>query len=698
MGNRGPKPIYTPEEREARDREQKADYRRNKSNVGRDISIPPNDIDWNRREACKYDLKLYLETYHAKDFGLSWSPDHLILIDAMQRAILEYLQQLIAYPRGSGKTSIMRRSVQWGTNYGHVVYSLLFGAESQKAKQHIDDIKRDYLQNDLLFQDFPELCHPIRESEGIGNRALYQTLRSVPTGLRWGETVIMPTIDESVERGNAGRVIGVGTITGSAARGPLVNGHRPDFALIDDPQTRRSAKSPGQIQERLDTINGDILGMAGPDKSISAVCTATVIYKGDLADKLLDHEENPEWNGVRVSMLKSFPSDMRLWESWNDIRKACLIDDRSLEPAHTFYKERRAEMDVGAVVYWDDRITPGFVSALESAMALYFRDPVAFASEYQNEPVDLYDSESAMPTIDELNKKRHKYPRGVAPPAATTLVSMIDVQGKLLYWYVMAFERNFTGYVLDYGTWPDQGREYFTLRDARNTFFRSTPGKTFHGALYIALNQCMDYLESKAWKTGDGNDLDINVGLVDGQFGDSTGTVYKVIQERGKFTPWMPSHGQGHSAKKRPFSDSLDPADLQSGPNWRIPNPMKTKRRQKHVVYETNFWKTFHAQHWSVALGDTGSFSFYEKQGRHQMPAEHFHGERCLEVEANGRRVVEWLELPTAPDNHFLDLGVGCCVAASIAGCSENALEEGRGRSKRTKLTRESLSKKVAYV
>jgi len=43
----------------------------------------------------------------------------------------------------------------------------------------------------------------------------------------------------------------------------------------------------------------------------------------------------------------------------------------------------------------------------------------------------------------------------------------IDVQGKLLFWLVAAFEEDFTGYLLDYGAYPDQRRAYFTLRDAR---------------------------------------------------------------------------------------------------------------------------------------------------------------------------------------------------------------------------------------
>ena len=63
----------------------------------------------------------------------------------------------------------------------------------------------------------------------------------------------------------------------------------------------------------------------------------------------------------------------------------------------------------------------------------------------------------------------------------------IDVQGTLLFWMLCGWEDDFTGYVIDYGTYPDQKRPYFTLRDARRTLAagaqghrawkaRSTPG------------------------------------------------------------------------------------------------------------------------------------------------------------------------------------------------------------------------------
>ena len=50
----------------------------------------------------------------------------------------------------------------------------------------------------------------------------------------------------------------------------------------------------------------------------------------------------------------------------------------------------------------------------------------------------------------------------------------VDVQASLLFFVVTAWEEDFTGYILDYGTFPDQRRQYFTLRDARHTLTAAT--------------------------------------------------------------------------------------------------------------------------------------------------------------------------------------------------------------------------------
>ena len=635
-------------------------HAREQTNLDREIGGIPDVKDWPRRKACRFDLRHHLETYNPLEFELAWSSSHLVLLDSLQRAVLEGLLQLIVFPRGSGKTSIARRCVEWATLHGHVKFPMLFGAEDSKAKQHLASIKADLLKNDLLFDDFPEICFPIRCTEGIANRANYQTCRGKPTEMKWGTSIIYPTVKESVERNNAGAIIGVGTITGSSARGPLINNTRPDFALIDDPQTRASAKSPQQCVDRGQIVSGDILAMAGPNKRIAAVMTGTVIYKGDLVEEFLNRADHPEWHGIRVSMLASLPDNVGKWDEWFDIYRRCLDEERETKPAHDFYKKHRAAMQKGAEHYWPERVTPGFVDCYDSAMALYYRDRNTFASEFQNDPLDTIDNEAGMPTIDELEKRIVNIKRRTTPDWSEQRTAFIDVQKKLLYQMGIAWKHDFSGAVVDYNSWPDQRRQYYSLKDAKKTIFQKKPGAGYEGALYSALNECMDEIENMA-------DMPLGRGLIDANYIESRDIVLRVCRERPGDL-WLPSFGIGHSATRRPFGERTRRPGDRIGLNWRMPGLGK-QYRQRQCQYETNYWKGFATERLRVAIADPGSLVVFAGKN-HRLLWEQLHAEYATLVEANGRGVLQWQLKPGNPDNHFFDCLVGNCVAASMLGCA----------------------------
>jgi hypothetical protein len=52
----------------------------------------------------------------------------------------------------------------------------------------------------------------------------------------------------------------------AAFRGMNIDDERPDFLVLDDPETRDSAKSLMQIEDRIDTIEKDIEGLEGQDR------------------------------------------------------------------------------------------------------------------------------------------------------------------------------------------------------------------------------------------------------------------------------------------------------------------------------------------------------------------------------------------------------------------------------------------------
>ena len=105
------------------------------------------------------------------------------------------------------------------------------------------------------------------------------------------------------------------------------------------------------------------------------------------------------------------------------------------------------------------------------------------------------------------------------------------------------------------------------------------------------------------------------------------------------------------------------------GYNWRIPN-IVGRRAVRHVVFDTNFWKSFVASRFLTSLGDKGCLSLWGRNPEtHMLFSEHMTAEYRVKTEGRGRRVEEWKMRPEAKDNHWWDGIVGNAVAASMVGC-----------------------------
>ena len=104
------------------------------------------------------------------------------------------------------------------------------------------------------------------------------------------------------------------------------------------------------------------------------------------------------------------------------------------------------------------------LSAIQHAMNLKFTDELAFQAEYQNEPMPDDVQEDTLLSVDEICRKLNGLPRGVVPLNCVRLTMFVDVQKPLLFFCICAWSDDFTGAVVDYGTWPDQKRLRFSWR------------------------------------------------------------------------------------------------------------------------------------------------------------------------------------------------------------------------------------------
>jgi len=668
-------------------KQREAERNQAKNRAGRDIGPPPPPEDPQRRASYERDFRGFCETYFPSAFCLPWSDDHLRIIAKIERAVLEGGLFAFAMPRGSGKTTLARAAGLWAILYGHREYVCIIGSAEDQAKAMLDAVKREMLANPHLLADFPEAIFPIVKLENNARKQIGQLSDGEPTYITWAsDKLVMPTIEGSPSSGSIITVAGLDSnIRGqqhTKMDGTIV---RPSLVVLDDPQTRQSAASLTQTKHRLSILNGDVLGLGGPGVKMAGFMTCTKIYHDDLAEQILDRERNPDWQGECTKMVYAFPSDEKKWDRYAQIRSESLRGDGDGSEATEFYRKNRKAMDKGAVVAWPSRHNADEISAIQHAMNLKLRDEEAFFAEYQNEPVTEQDDDEAL-TPDQVAERFNGRPRKQVPVSATCLTAFIDVHDRLLYYVVCAWEENFTGYLIDYGTFPDQKRLQFTLRDAKRTLAGQCPHAGVEGAVQAGLEQLAGDLLTRDWPQGEGS-ARIERLLIDS--GYLPGVVANVCHKVVGGSVAMPSKGVGIRAGNKPMSTYRRRPGEKHGHHWYVPNVSRTSEF-RHVQIDTNHWKSFTQARLATTPGDPAALTLFGKSANeHRLLADHVAGsEVATRTEGHGRIVQEWNLRPSRPDNHWFDCLVGCAVAASMCGVKVGTEGTGQEAKPRLKLSR----------
>lgn len=656
------------------------------SKSGRDIAPLPAIGNLERRLACRESLALCCKTYNPETFSLPWSDAHLQAIARIEEAAKLGAMYVFAMPRGSGKTAICRMAALWAVAYGWCRYVFLIGATQQKAEESLAAIKK-YARLPAFSSDFPEIAYPIIRIAGVANRAAGQLHDGRETFIEVAkDRLVLPTIfpgddwpaelprrsDGAVK--TSGAVIAAAGLTSESLRGSLLTlstGEeiRPDLVLPDDPQTPESAWSLSQNDTRERLIAQDVLGMAGPTRRLAMVMPCTVIAPNDMVDRALDRTKHPRFRGQRTKRLPSMPKNLSAWDQYADVYRRCqLKEPPDLGEANAYYRAHRAELDEGAVCYWPERMYGDEVSAIQSAMHRYIDDPRGFWAEDQNAPLIATDEEPSL-SASAIQDRLNKVPRGQVGPEAVRLTAFIDVQKTLLYYVVAGWSQNFSGGIVEYGSWPDQSRQYFTLRDAKFTLATATKVAGLEGQVYAGLEKLCDEILGREWQRLDRTGMRIERCLIDA--GDQTDLVMEFCRKSRHSALILPSFGRYIGPNAQPLPPGKLKPGERGGLNWQITRGQK--RTIRHVLFDANWWKTFLKQRLTTAIGNAGALELFgDEKHVHAMLADHCCAENCLK--ATGRRVIyEWKLPPNKPDNHLWDCLSGSAVAAAIQGC---ALEE----------------------
>ena len=647
-------------------------YHAEKSLAHRELGELPEVVDEERKEKCRKDFKLFCESYFPNSFYLKWSEDHLKVIAKIEMAVLEGGLFAVAMPRGSGKTGLAITAAIWAMLYGHRKFIVLIGANETAAVEMLETIKSEIEFNELLMEDFPAACYPVKALDGVHNRCGGQLYHGDRTLISWtANEVVLPTIKGAESSGIVVRVAGItGRIRGMNFKRPDGASVRPNLVIVDDPQTAESATSLEQTRKRIRILSGDILGLAGPGEKISGIMPCTIIRSGDMADTILDREKFPDWNGEKTKMVYKFPDNLDLWTKYGEIRAESLREKGNISEATEFYRQHKEEMDAGSEIAWSERYNQDELSALQHAMNLKFRDNVAFESEYQNEPLAIDLGTSDLLSIDELAGKVNGIPVGKIPLGGEHVTAFVDVQKALLFYTVVAWSDDFTGYVIEYGTFPRQKHLDFSLSNANPTIQTVFPQEGFESALFKSLENLMNDILNREWEREDGAILRIKRALIDANWGLSTNLIYEFCKQAQYNAVVSPSHGKFIGASSKPMTEYTKKPGDKIGFNWMMPNVIG-KRIVRYVLFDANFWKSFVHARLNIPVHECGSLSFYGKNPeKHKLIASHLRAEYPVRTMGRGRCVDEWKIRADHADNHWFDCIVGCAVCASMEGCS----------------------------
>lgn len=642
------KPVFLSERSKdvARKREERSEAAR--------IEIP-DVVDPQRRERALADPELFLKTYFPKKYKRRMGAHHHRMIDALVEISTNGGKQSIAAPRGCGKSEIVKGMIPYLIFSGRIRFPVPMAATGVLALRLYLDFRRKMQRNDLLHADFPEVCHPIRALDGAPQRAEKQHVAGVLTEIVWKATdyLCLPIVAGSPF---GGVKMSYASLDG-AIRGLNIDSDRPDLVILDDPETRESAKHVNQIEDRRELLDRDIAGLAEEGEDIAIVVLTTLQNNYCLSAELTDRKQRPAYAGMRFGMVVSWPDDMEMWNEYMALwQRDNANGDRNRYTALAFYEQNRVAMDKGSELLTDEfkpRFDQDGKSILHSNLQRQF-DVIAdiklpaYLSEYQNDPEPEEIAEGNALTIGRVMQCTSKLERGVSPEDPICVTRGIDIGKYKSHWWKAAWHESATGYTLDYGIIETYGLDT-----------RSSERAIDH-AIVDSLIQFADADDETPLLT-----------LVDS--GNFTNAIYEACNQLGG--AFRPAKGYADAQFKQ-----IKPTDNQ------VPFLESYARKQlDHSMREmwlyhvnTDHWKDWLQERFltdtfddhgfrvpgSMAIFEPphGDIKFHSQLGRHMVSE----GWELVPVK-NKVNKKTWI-VRDKRNNHWLDAGALCSAAAGCVG------------------------------
>lgn len=594
----------------------------------------PQCVDPKRRELCLQDPERFLRTYHKKKFRQPFGRVHRKIIQTIHDRALTGGKKSIAAPRSRGKSTIVKGMNIYLTARELVRFIVPICATTKLASRIYKDYRDEWGNNQLLYDDFPEICAPVRELEGAPQRSSRQHVNGHLTHINWSATdfLRLPRVP-----GNANEYLqslgrewspygGVKmTFAGldAAIRGLNLDDDRPDFIIIDDPETRESAKSIDQCEDRKEMIQTDVEGLEGQDKPLAIVLITTIQNTFCYSAQVTNPEIMPAWEGERWGWVETWPNRMDLWEEYIAKRKADQagknsesVCDRHGMNAVKFYLANKQAMDDGVVMLADNfkRITlPDGTQAVHSAIQEAFNkiadtSMAAFMSEYQNDPEEAGEEFKVKVLPHTVIGCQQEFDRYSVADDASITVAGVDVRKMELHYARIASGDSIRNQICDYDV-QSHGTSETTVEEAEQLILEG-------------LNRLDELWSENPLMDSDGTSRGLDLVLVDkGWVGSwredgakktwASQPVELFCMERG-LRRFLPAKGQPNYKSPAPGDNVI------VGDNWHMNRGVGAERSCTEVIWNAEHWHALTEELFSTSDEVQKFQLFYATDGVHK--------------------------------------------------------------------------------
>ncbi|MFA6063972.1 MAG: hypothetical protein WC736_15395 [Gallionella sp.] len=649
-----------------------------------------------RRDACRLDLRRFLATYHQQTCNWPFSEAHLTLIADLQHVILNGGRKATAMPRGCGKTSICVGAAEWAMLYGHRKFLVIPAATQPAAEAIVNAVYADLEGNELLAADFPAICEPFKLLHGVRQRCKAQHQNGEPTRIQLtADELVMPYALEKGQTeygpGCGARIYATG-LTGHLRglfRVPKEGGRiRPDLVLLDDPQTRESAKSESQTADRIRLIDGDVMRLAGHGRDIAAMMPCTVICRGDLAEHYLNL---PNWQGQRIKAVakwsggalsrEEIPEEQAsLLEEYRARWLAEITKDAPEGSALTWYEDNQSAIEAGADVFWSHMYDHDReLSAYQHCLHLLWSDgEYSFDAEMQQDPKsDRPEAEYTL-TAEAIRKQIGTLARGEIPEDVASVVAFVDLNYHAAAWTVLAASNVPCYSVVDYGWWtPGKGQPLWREKGAK---------EALEVSVYRAVESVVKMLLAQPY----GKQLKSIAVDCGSKWAATVHAACKLLMARHNPPPVYAAKGFASTMYREPYRrQTIKKRGHLCDIRYMSPD------REQMMQWDSHAWHMITQRGWLIPIGMPGSVCLFGNAGR--LTHAQFADEASADVlegmqEKGGKAVAVW---KTRGRNEMGDVVAGAAALLSTDGIRPDASDDSRAARRAARKERKAEERKA---